>query len=180
MKNRIIIPVAILCVLISVLLCIKHVNEKEEEEIVREATQEEILVEEYKQEEIEEEIPEVEEPVIEEEVIEVEDEEPVVELSPQEQARAEIVEEHGEKIVDAWEKLSRMSSFDYIGYKLIIEETYDLEHSETMYHCYKVMEDGSLKSAHVGGNYYICGVFLSPEALFDLVDYHNEFFAVVE
>ena len=166
MKNRLVLPIAILCLLLSVLLCIKHVNKEEpDDNIIREATEEEILIEEEQQEN--ETPPEVipEEP------------EPEIELTPQEQARVELVEKYGEDVVDAWEKLSRDDFFDYIGYKLIVHEEYGPE-GNIYYHCYKILEDGSSQDAYVGGNYYIYGVFVSDVAIFDLVDYHNEFFAV--
>lgn len=165
MKNKLVIPIAVLCLLLSVLLCIKHNNEKEREDDVEKATQEEIIQEEQK----EEQGPIKEEPV--------DEEEPEIELTPQEQARAEIVEKYGEDVVDAWEKLSRDDFFDYIGYKLIVHEEYGPE-GNIYYQCYKILEDGSLQDAYVGGNYYIYGVFVSDVAIFDLVDYHNEFFAV--
>ena len=164
MKNKLVIPIAVLCLLLSVLLCIKHNNEKEREDVVEKATQEEVIQEEQKEEQG---------PIKEESV----DEEPEIELTPQEQARVELVEKYGEDVVDAWEKLSRDDFFDYIGYKLIVHEEYGPE-GNIYYQCYKILEDGSLQDAYVGGNYYIYGVFVSDVAIFDLVDYHNEFFVV--
>ena len=164
MKNKLVIPIAVLCLLLSILLCIKHNNEKEREDVVEKATQEEVIQEEQKEEQG---------PIKEESV----DEEPEIELTPQEQARVELVEKYGEDVVDAWEKLSRDDFFDYIGYKLVVHEEYGPE-GNIYYQCYKILEDGSLQDAYVGGNYYIYGVFVSDLAIFDLVDYHNEFFAV--
>lgn len=166
MKNKLVIPIAVLCLLLSVLLCIKHNNEKEREDVVEKATQEEVIPEE----------PEIQEPIEEPELV-PEKQEPEIELTPQEQARAEIVEKYGEEVVNAWEKLSRDDFFDYIGYKLVVHEEYGPE-GNIYYQCYKILEDGSLQDAYVGGNYYIYGVFVSDLAIFDLVDYHNEFFAV--
>lgn len=170
MKSKVVLPIAILCLLLSILLCIKHINEKPDEEVIREATQEEVIVEEHNHEEIEQ-----DEPIEEEQVPVIE---PEVEFTAQEQARFDLVKKYGEDVVDAWEKLSRNEFFDYIGYELRIEENYGLENGETWYYCYKVMEDGSLKDAYVGGNYYVYGIFISNEALFDLVEYHNEFFVI--
>ena len=169
MKNKLVLPIAILCLLLSVLLCIKNVNkEKPDDNIIREATEEEIIIEEEQENETTPEVtPEIQEPI----------EEPEIELTPQEQARVELVKKYGEDVVDAWEKLSRDDFFDYIGYKLIVHEEYGPE-GNIYYQCYKILEDGSSQDAYVGGNYYIYGVFVSDVAIFDLVDYHNEFFAV--
>ena len=180
MKNKLVIPVAVLCLLLSVLLCIKHVNKEEpDDNIIREATEEEIIIEEQQENETTPEVieePEIQEPIEEPELV-PEEQEPEIELTPQEQARVELVEKYGEDVVDAWEKLSRDDFFDYIGYKLIVHEEYGPE-GNIYYHCYKILEDGSSEDACVGGNYYIYGVFVSDVAIFDLVDYHNEFFAV--
>ena len=180
MKNRLVIPVAVLCLLLSVLLCIKHINEKERDDVVEKATQEEVIQEEQKENETTPEVipeeQEIQEPIEEPELV-PEEQEPEIELTPQEQARVELVEKYGEDVVDAWEKLSRDDFFDYIGYKLIVHEEYGPE-GNIYYHCYKILEDGSSQDAYVGGNYYIYGVFVSDVAIFDLVDYHNEFFAV--
>ena len=97
-------------------------------------------------------------------------------LSPQEQARVDLVEKFGEEVVSAWERLSRDEFFDYIGYQLVVEEHTGPE-GEIYHHCYKILEDGTYKDAYVGGDYYVYGVFISTETLFELVNYHNTFFA---
>lgn len=121
---------------------------------------------------VEEQQPEIKEPVQKEEeqkeVIEKE-------LTEQEKARQKLVDKYGEDVVAAWEKLSRDEFFNYIGYELVVQEKYG-PHG-VYYTCYKVMEDGTLEDAYVGGEYYIYGVYVSNEAIFNLVDYHNEFFS---
>ena len=177
-NNRITLTLALVVLLIASLIAIKSVTKQEPENTPsREATQEEIIEEKQEDEEIPEEEP-IEEPLPIPELPEQEPEEPeIILLSPQEQARVELVEKYGEDVVDAWEKLSRDDFFDYIGYKLIVHEEYGPE-GNIYYHCYKILEDGSSQDACVGGNYYVYGVFISDVAIFDLVDYHNEFFAV--
>ena len=176
-NNRITITLALVVLLMATLLVIKSVTNRDPEEIPsRESTQEEKLIEENK-EEIPEEEP-IEEPLPIPELPEQEPEEPeIILLSPQEQARVEIVEKYGEEVVSAWERLSRDEHFDYIGYQLVVEEHMGPE-GEVYYPCYKILEDGTYKDAYVGGDYYVYGVFVSTEALFDLVDYHNAFFAI--
>ena len=177
-NNRITITLALVVLLMATLLVIKSVANRDPEEIPsRESTQEEKLIEENKEEKIPEEEP-IEEPLPIPELPEQEPEEPeIILLSPQEQARVEIVEKYGEEVVSAWERLSRDEHFDYIGYQLVVEEHMGPE-GEVYYPCYKILEDGTYKDAYVGGDYYVYGVFVSTEALFDLVDYHNAFFAI--
>ena len=129
---------------------------------------------------VEEQQPEIKEPEqsIQEEPVQKEEEQEKViekELTEQEKARQELVDKYGEDVVAAWEKLSRDEFFNYIGYELIVQEKYG-PHG-VYYTCYKVMEDGTLEDAYVGGEYYIYGIYVSNEAIFDLVDYHNEFFS---
>ena len=177
-NNRITLTLALVVLLIASLIAIKSVTNRDPEEIPsREATQEEIIEEKQEEEEIPEEEP-IEEPLPIPELPEQEPEEPeIILLSPQEEARVEIVEKYGEEVVSAWERLSRDENFDYIGYQLIVEEHMGPE-GEPYYPCYKILEDGTYKDAYVGGDYYVYGVFVSTEALFDLVDYHNAFFAI--
>ena len=129
---------------------------------------------------VEEQQPEIKEPEqsIQEEPIQKEEEQEKViekELTEQEKTRQELVDKYGEDVVAAWEKLSKDEFFNYIGYKLVVQEKYGPY--GVYYTCYKVMEDGTLEDAYVGGEYYIYGVYVSNEAIFDLVDYHNEFFS---
>ena len=138
-------------------------KEKEEEPIIKEEQENEKIIEEIE--------PEFNESIQEE------PEETVPELTEQEKARFELIDKHGIKVVEAWEALSVDPFFDYIGYELVIIEDYDPLSHEVYYHCYKVMEDGSLQDAYVGGNYYVYGVFVSTEAIYDLVEYHNQFIA---
>ena len=177
-NNRITITLALVVLLMATLLVIKSVTNRDPEEIPsRESTQEEKLIEENKEEKIPEEKP-IEEPLPVPELPEQEPEEPeIILLSPQEEARDKIVEKYGEEVVSAWERLSRDEHFDYIGYQLVVEEHMGPE-GEVYYPCYKILEDGTYKDAYVGGDYYVYGVFVSTEALFDLVDYHNAFFAI--
>ena len=177
-NNRITLTLALVVLLIASLIAIKSVTKQEPENTPSgEATQEEIIEEKQEDEEIPEEEP-IEEPLPLPELPEQEPEEPeIILLSPQEEARDDLVEKYGEDVVDAWEKLSKDEFFDYIGYELIVHEEYGPE-GNIYYHCYKILEDGSSQDAYVGGNYYIYGVFISDVAIFDLVDYHNEFFAV--
>ena len=177
-NNRITITLALVVLLIASLIAIKSVTNRDPEEIPsRESTQEEKLIEENKEEKIPEEKP-IEEPLPVPELPEQEPEEPeIILLSPQEEARDKIVEKYGEEVVSAWERLSRDEHFDYIGYQLVVEEHMGPE-GEVYYPCYKILEDGTYKDAYVGGDYYVYGVFVSTEALFDLVDYHNAFFAI--
>ena len=177
-NNRITITLALVVLLMATLLVIKSVTNRDPEEIPsRESTQEEKLIEENKEEEIPKEEP-IEEPLPIPELPEQEPEEPeIILLSPQEEARDKIVEKYGEEVVSAWERLSRDENFDYIGYQLVVEEHMGPE-GEVYYPCYKILEDGTYKDAYVGGDYYVYGVFVSTEALFDLVDYHNAFFAI--
>lgn len=176
-NNRITITLALVVLLMATLLVIKSVTNRDPEEIPsRESTQEEKLIEENKEEKIPEEEP-IEEPLPIPELPEQEPEEPEIILSPQEEARVDLVEKYGEDVVSAWERLSRDENFDYIGYQLVVEEHMGLE-GELYYPCYKILEDGTYENAYVGGDYYVYGVFVSTEALFDLVDYHNAFFAI--
>ena len=177
-NNRITITLALVVLLMATLLVIKTVTNRDPEEIPsRESTQEEKLIEENKEEKIPEEEP-IEEPLPIPELPEQEPEEPeIILLSPQEEARVDLVEKYGEEVVSAWERLSRDKNFDYIGYQLVVEEHMGPE-GEVYYPCYKILEDGTYKDAYVGGDYYVYGVFVSTEALFDLVDYHNAFFAI--
>ena len=176
-NNRITITLALVVLLITSLLVIKSVTNQDPEEIPsRESTQEEKLIEENKEEEIPEE-ESIKEPLPIPELPEQESEEPEIVLSPQEEARVGLVEKYGEEVVSAWERLSRDENFDYIGYQLVVEEHMGPE-GEVYYPCYKILEDGTYKDAYVGGDYYVYGVFVSTEALFDLVDYHNAFFAI--
>ena len=177
-NNRITITLALVVLLMATLLVIKSITNRDPEEIPsRESTQEEKLIEENKEEKIPEEKP-IEEPLPVPELPEQEPEEPeIILLSPQEEARDKIVEKYGEEVVSAWERLSRDENFDYIGYQLVVEEHMGPE-GEVYYPCYKILEDGTYKDAYVGGDYYVYGVFVSTEALFDLVDYHNAFFAI--
>ena len=148
--------------IIPLLLCTACTTKQKEKEV------EPIIKEEQGNEKI---IEEIDEPVQEE------PEETVPELTEQEKARLELIDKHGIKVVEAWEALSVDPFFDYIGYELVVIEDYDPLSHEVYYHCYKVMEDGSLQDACVGGNYYVYGVFVSTEAIYDLVDYHNKFIA---
>lgn len=177
-NNRITITLALVVLLMTTLLVIKSVTNRDPEEIPsRESTQEEKLIEENKEEKIPEEEP-IEETLPIPELPEQEPEEPeIILLSPQEQARVDLVEKYGEEVVSAWERLSRDENFDYIGYQLVVEEHMGPE-GEPYYPCYKILEDGTYENAYVGGDYYVYGVFVSTEALFDLVDYHNAFFAI--
>ena len=177
-NNRITLTLALVVLLIASLIAIKSVTNRDPEEIPsREATQEEKLIEENKEEKIPEEEP-IEEPLPIPELPEQEPEEPeIILLSPQEEARVGLVEKYGEEVVSAWERLSRDENFDYIGYQLVVEEHMGPE-GEVYYPCYKILEDGTYKDAYVGGDYYVYGIFVSTEALFDLVDYHNAFFAI--
>ena len=177
-NNRITITLALVVLLIASLIAIKSVTNRDPEEIPsRESTQEEKLIEENKEEKIPEEEA-IEEPLPIPELPEQEPEEPeIILLSPQEEARVSLVEKYGEEVVNAWERLSRDEFFNYIGYELIVHEEYGPE-GNIYYHCYKILEDGSSQDAYVGGNYYIYGVFVSDVAIFDLVDYHNAFFAI--
>ena len=143
--------------------CTTKQKEKEEEPIVKEEQENEKNIEEIE--------PEFNESIQEE------PEETVPELTEQEKVRFELIDKHGIKVVEAWEALSVDPFFDYIGYELVIIEDYDPLSHEVYYHCYKVMEDGSLQDACVGGNYYVYGVFVSTEAIYDLVEYHNQFIA---
>ena len=160
--NKSLIAFAIIPLLLCT-ACTTKQKEKEEEPIVKEEQENEKTIEEIK--------PEFDESIQEE------PEETVPELTEQEKARFELIDKHGIKVVEAWEALSIDPFFDYIGYELVIIEDYDPLGHEVYYHCYKVMEDGSLQDAYVGGNYYVYGVFVSTEAIYDLVEYHNQFIA---
>lgn len=179
MKNssKLVTALALLILVVGTLLAIKLISNREPEDIPsREATQEEKIIEEN-QEKVPEEKP-IEELLLIPELPEEEPKEPeIILLSPQEQARVDLVEKYGEEVVSAWERLSRDEFFDYIGYQLVVEERTGPE-GELYYPCYKILEDGTYKDAYVGGDYYVYGVFVSTEALFDLVDYHNVFFAI--
>ena len=155
--------------IIPLILCTACTKQKPKEESLPEV--EKPSIEKIKPETEEKNIEEVDEPVQEE------PEETVPELTEQEKARFELIDKHGIKVVEAWEALSVDPFFDYIGYELVIIEDYDPLSHEVYYHCYKVMEDGSLQDAYVGGNYYVYGVFVSTEAIYDLVNYHNQFFS---
>ena len=156
--NKSLIAFAIIPLLLCT-ACTTKQKEKEEEPIIKE------------EQDIEEIEPEFDESIQEE------PEETVPELTEQEKARFELIDKHGIKVVEAWEALSVDPFFDYIGYELVIIEDYDPLSHEVYYHCYKVMEDGSLQDAYVGGDYYVYGVFVSTEAIYDLVEYHNQFIA---
>ena len=174
-NSKLVVTLALVVLLITSLVATKSVTKQEPENTPsREATQEEIIEEKQEEEEIPEEEP-IEEPLPIPELPEQEPE--IILLSPQEEARVEIVEKYGEEVVSAWERLSRDENFDYIGYQLVVEEHMGPE-GELYYSCYKILEDGTYKDAYVGGDYYVYGVFVSTEALFDLVDYHNAFFAI--
>ena len=160
--NKSLIAFAIIPLLLCT-ACTTKQKEKEEEPIVKEEQENEKNIEEIE--------PEFNESIQEE------PEETVPELTEQEKARFELIDKHGIKVVEAWEALSVDPFFDYIGYELVIIEDYDPLSHEVYYHCYKVMEDGSLQDAYVGGNYYVYGVFVSTEAIYDLVEYHNQFIA---
>lgn len=160
--NKSLIAFAIIPLLLCT-ACTTKQKEKEEEPIVKEEQENEKTIEEIE--------PEFDESIQEE------PEETVPELTEQEKARLELIDKHGIKVVEAWEALSVDPFFDYIGYELVIIEDYDPLSHEVYYHCYKVMEDGSLQDAYVGGNYYVYGVFVSTEAIYDLVEYHNQFIA---
>ena len=171
-NSKLVIPLTLLILIVGTLLAIKLISNHEPEDIPsREATQEEKLIEENQ-----EKVPE-EEPI--EEILpipELPKEPEIILLSPQEQARVDLVEKFGEEVVSAWERLSRDEFFDYIGYQLVVEEHTGPE-GEIYHHCYKILEDGTYKDAYVGGDYYVYGVFISTETLFELVNYHNTFFA---
>ena len=175
-NNRITITLALVVLLITSLSAIKLISNREPEDIPsREATQEEKIIEESQ-----EKVPEepIEELLPIPELPKEEPEEPeIILLSPQEQARVDLVEKYGEEVVNAWERLSRDEFFDYMGYQLVVEEHTGPE-GGIYYHCYKILEDGSYKDAYVGGDYYVYGVFISTETIFELVDYHNAFFAI--
>lgn len=156
--NKSLIVFTIIPLLLCTACTIKQ-KEKEEEPIIKE------------EQEIEEIEPEFDESIQEE------PEETVPDLTEQEKARLELIDKHGIKVVEAWEALSVDPFFDYIGYELVVIEDYDPLSHEVYYHCYKVMEDGSLQDAYVGGDYYVYGVFVSTEAIYDLVEYHNQFIA---
>lgn len=175
-SSKLVITLALLILIAETLSAIKLISNREPEDIPsREATQEEKIFEEN-QEEVHEEEPE--EPLPIPELPEEEPKEPeIILLSPQEQARVDLVEKYGEEVVNAWERLSRDEFFDYIGYQLVVEEHTGPE-GEVYHHCYKILEDGSYKDACVGGDYYVYGVFISTETIFELVDYHNAFFAI--
>lgn len=174
-NNKLVITFALLILIAETLSAIKIISNREPEDIPsREATQEEKIIEENQ-----EKVPEepIEELLPIPELPKEEPEEPeIILLTPQEQARVDLVKKYGEEVVSAWEKLSRDEFFDYIGYQLVVEERTGPE-GELYYPCYKILEDGTYKDAYVGGDYYVYGVFVSTEALFDLVDYHNAFFA---
>ena len=161
--NKSLIAFAIIPLLLCTACTTKQKEKEEEEPIVKEEQENEKTIEEIE--------PEFDESIQEE------PEETVPELTEQEKARLELIDKHGIKVVEAWEALSVDPFFDYIGYELVIIEDYDPLSHEVYYHCYKVMEDGSLQDAYVGGNYYVYGVFVSTEAIYDLVDYHNQFIA---
>ena len=145
-NNRITITLALVVLLITSLLVIKSVTNRDPEEIPsRESTQEEKLIEENKEEKIPEEEHIKEILPIDPELPKQEPKEPeIILLSPQEQARDGIVEKYGEEVVSAWERLSRDENFDYIGYQLVVEECIGPE-DELYYPCYKILEDGTNK-----------------------------------
>lgn len=167
MKQRLLVTMGVLVFLLMSLLIIKNIST--EEEPIKESNPpiEEVLPKEEPLEEPEIIIPEIEEPIIEE---------PEVEKIPnaQEQMRAVLVEKYGEEAVSAWEKLTVDPNFNFVGKRLVVEELYG-PNGEIYYECYVTMEDGSETWAGVGGNYYVYGVFISTEALIDLVEYHNTF-----
>jgi hypothetical protein len=171
-SSKLVITIALLILLAETISAIKSISNHGPEDIPsREATQEEKIIEENQEKVPEELLP----------IPELPKEEPkeseIILLSPQEQARVDLVEKYGEEVVSAWERLSRDEFFDYIGYRLVVEERTGPE-GELYYPCYKILEDGSYKDAYVGGDYYVYGVFISTETIFELVDYHNAFFAI--
>ena len=119
----------------------------------------------------------LEDPIEEEELKPYIDEKPEIILAEQEVVRQILVSKYGEDIVIAFEKLSKHEHFDFADKQLVIKEW--VSHiGETHYDCYKIMEDGSEEPANFGGEYYIMGVYLSNEALIDLVAYHNAYVAI--
>ena len=172
MKQRLLATMGVLLFLVMSLLIIKNIST--EEGPIKESNPpiEEVLPKEEPLEEPEIIIPEIIIPEIEEPIIE----EPEVEKIPnaQEQMRAALVEKYGEEVVNAWERLTVDPNFDFAGKRLVIEELYG-PNGEISYECYVTMENGSETWAGVGGNYYVYGVFISTEALIDLVEYHNTF-----
>lgn len=159
MKQRLSITIGLVSVLLASLLIIKDISTKEEP------------VTEDDNPPVEEILPV--EPLEEPELI---IEEPEVEESPslKEQMRATLVEKYGEDVVNAWEKLTVDPNFNFVGKRITVEEFYGPE-GEVHYECYITTENGNEEWAGVGGNYYVYGIFISNEAIFDLVEYHNMF-----
>lgn len=159
MKQRLSITIGLVAVLLASLLIIKNISTKEEPVIEDDNPPvEEILpVEPLEEPELIIEEPEVEESP-----------------SPKEQMRATLVEKHGEDVVNAWEKLTVDPNFNFVGKRITVEEFYGPE-GEVYYECYITTENGNEEWAGVGGNYYVYGTFISNEAIFDLVEYHNMF-----
>lgn len=155
MKQRLSITIGLVAVLLSSLMIIKNISTKDEP-----------VVEDNEPPVVEETIPEVE-PLEEPEIV-------LPELSPKEQMRTVLVEKYGEDVVNAWEKLTVDPNFDFVGKRITVEEFYGPE-GEAYYECYITAENGNEEWAGVGGNYYIYGVLVSNEAIFDLVNYHNTF-----
>lgn len=159
MKQRLSITIGLVAVLLASLLIIKDISTKEEPVIEDDNPPvEEILpVEPLEEPELIIEEPEVEESP-----------------SPKEQMRATLVEKHGEDVVNAWEKLTVDPNFNFVGKRITVEEFYGPE-GEVYYECYITTENGNEEWVGVGGNYYVYGTFISNEAIFDLVEYHNMF-----
>lgn len=168
MKVRLMVTLGLLTVLLTTLVVIRTIPEKGIEENKPQEKQEEI---------IEEKIPEVVKPT-EKEPVEIPDVEPEIELIPQEQTRAELVEKYGEDVINAWEKLTVDPNFNFVGKRITVKELYGPE-GEVNYECYITTENGNEEWAGVGGNYYVYGTFISNEAIFDLVEYHNMFSAEI-
>lgn len=97
-------------------------------------------------------------------------------LNEKSYVRAKLVLKYGEDVVDAWERLAVDDFFDFKDYQVVIRENKG-PNNETYLHCYKIMEDGTEEDIYVGGNYYVYGIFISDEAIVDLVDYHNNYIA---
>jgi hypothetical protein len=172
-SSKLVITLALLILIAETLSAIKLISNREPEDDIpsREATQEEKIIEEN-QEEVPEEEPE--EPLPIPELPEQEPEEPEILLSPQEETRVELVEKYGEVVVNAWEKLTVDPNFNFVGKRITVKEFYGPE-GEVNYECYITTENGNEEWAGVGGNYYVYGTFISDEAIFDLVEYHNMF-----
>jgi hypothetical protein len=167
-SSKLVITIALLILLAETISAIKSISNHGPEDIpAREATQEEKIIEENQEKVPEELLPIPELP-------EQEPEEPEILLSPQEETRVELVEKYGEVVVNAWEKLTVDPNFNFVGKRITVKEFYGPE-GEVNYECYITTENGNEEWAGVGGNYYVYGTFISDEAIFDLVEYHNMF-----